>query len=472
MGNKGKEDYLDTLKGTILDDDVRGYAGMTSRNLSETLYKANVLPGNIVEKKDLFTPVFMSHELVPIKKAVNTLRVLEYYLWAYDHELSKEDKLKAEKNCRTLLLLLSGVAEGTYKLDSINGRMNLRFNSSYGYTKKYSYGRLYPVAVSVSQISREFRYYLFKDLYSDVDIVNAHPSILYDYAVAKNIYVPALSELVNQRTSFYEKVSKDYSNSSNVNPKRLTLIAMNISKTDFRSKSLNNLNSDIQAVREKLYEEFYVNDSDFRSAIDFRCEDNCSKNDILTKTQSLFCFDNETKHIMSFRDFYLSNIPTELHEHTSFVPFFDGLYIYSDSISYLNVSNMTSVIKKADLGSIIEKYNKDNVIKFKQKPIEMEDTLIPQPIFDKIQSAINVVEAMDYKNILHEFKALDLSDDLIHYLENVLSSYPLKDRKEKPKKPSIKMTFDYDALTHLQEEVKNMYHKLIHRLINRDAKHY
>jgi hypothetical protein len=454
--NKSTDSYLDILKEVVLDADVRTYAGIASHNLSETLYKSNVLPGNIIESNDSFTPVFMSYELLPVKKAINIRRIVDYYLWAYDEKLTESEKMKGRKNCKTLLLLLSGISEGTYKIEFINTKLHLKSNSSYGYTKKYSYGRLYPIKASISHLSREFRYYLFKGLYNDVDIINAHPSILYNYAVYRDIPMRSLSTLVNNRELFYAKIKTHYGDYSKIDPKKLALIALNTYKTDFKSDLLNNLTRDLNEIREKLYEEFYLNDSEFRSAIDLRCNLNTSKKDILTKTQSLFCFNRETECVMSFKDFYLNNIHTELRESTSFVPFYDGMYIYSDSISYLNVKNMCIETVKTDLDDIIDKYNSNNTIKFKHKHIEMEDELIPHAIFNEIKFAINLVENMNYQEILHEFNLLGLGHELINPLRDILNS-----------SNKLEIDFDYKQLTYLQDKVRIMYHKLIHSLIMR-----
>lgn len=454
--NKNTDNYLDILKEVVLDDDVRNYAGISSHNLSETLYKANVLPGNIIESNDSFTPVFMSYELLPVKKAINTRRIIDYYLWSYDKKLTEADKIKGRKNSKTLLLLLSGISEGTYKLEFINTKLHLKSNSSYGYTKKYSYGRLYPIKSSISHLSREFRYYLFKGLYKDVDIINAHPSMLHQYAIDNNISMRSLSLLVNNRDLFYEKVKTHYGDYSKVDPKKLALITINTNRTDFKSHLLNDLTYDLNLIREKLYEEFYLNNSEFRSAIDLRCGTNASKTDIITKTQSLFCFNRETECVMSFRDFYLNNIPAELRENTSFIPFYDGMYIHTDSISSLNLRNMSTETIEADLQDIIDKYNITTSIKFKHKVIEMEDKLIPNKDFNEIQVAIDTVESMNYQEILNEFNSLGLDNKFISPLRDILNSYG-----------QHKINFDYKQLTNLQDQVKTMYNKLIHSLIIR-----
>jgi hypothetical protein len=106
---------------------------------------------------------------------------------------------------------------------------------------------------SVSHLSREFRYYLFKDLYSDVDIINAHPSILFDYEISRNITLSSLGELVNEREMFYTKIKKHYGDSDLISPKKFALICLNMNKTDFKSDALNDLTNDLNKIRDQLY---------------------------------------------------------------------------------------------------------------------------------------------------------------------------------------------------------------------------
>lgn len=445
----------DIFMESVLVDDVRAYAGMSSDTLSETLYKSNVLPGHITATNESFTPVFSSYELLDIKRAVRICHTIDYYLWAFDHKLPESAKIKGRKNSKTLKLLLSGIHEGSYKIEFINQKMYLKSNSSYGYTKKYSYGRLYPIKLSISHISREFRYYLFKNLYNDVDIINAHPTILYDYATTRNIALNSLGELVNNREIFYEKVLQEYSDYK-VTPKKLALIALNMNKTNFRSNLLNDLTRDLNHIRDQLYEEFYLNDSKFRSAIDIRCEENPSEQDIRMKTQSLFCFNKETECLLSFKSFYLENIDAELRDNSSFIPFFDGMYIYTDTITSLDVYNMQSTHIQADLEKIISMYNSTNTIQFKSKPIEMEDTLISRDIFNKIQHSIDLVERLSYKEVINELKSLNVDDKLIKPLINILDSQP----KE--------FSFNYNQLTEIQFKVKALYNELIHGFMTKN----
>ena len=57
----------------------------------------------------------------------------------------------------------------------------------YGYPSKYNVSKIYPVCFcnnsSIVFLSRQIRYFLYKD----IDLVNAHPTILYDFALNNHL---------------------------------------------------------------------------------------------------------------------------------------------------------------------------------------------------------------------------------------------------------------------------------------------
>jgi hypothetical protein len=142
-------------------------------------------------------------------------------------------------------------------------------------------------------------------------------------------------------------------------------------------------------------------------------------------------------------------------------------------MSSLDVSNMTTKQIRADLEDIISKYNSINTIQFKHKSIEMEDTLIPRDIYNQIQHAIDLVERMSYKEILDEFKTLEVQDTLIKPLIEIIESNPLEETKKSKTKRSKKsehseIAFNYDQVAFLQGKVKILYNELIRSLITRN----
>lgn len=451
------KDYndLNNLNEIILNDDIMSYAFESSHSLSETYYKINILSDKILEKEeDNFSTKYISYELLPVIKSARLIKIIDFYIYENESKLTNFELAKYRKNVKILTLLLSSISEGSYTFEYIKGVVYLKSNSVYGYTKKYDYGRLYPKYVSINQLSREFRYYLFGNIYNDIDIVNAHPTILYNFAQEQNLHTPTLQLLVEDRDYFYEQIIKDYS--YDIDPKKLVLISINMNKVNFTSLKLNSLVYDLRKIRESLYN-LYENDENYRSAIDFRCDNNTTTDMKISKIQSLFCFNKETEHIMSFINFYKNKIPFELKEVNSFVPFFDGLYIFSNSLVRLNTSNMHIEKIKVDLDNIMKEYNETNKIKFVKKNIQPIYKLISLEDFNRIESAICGIENMSYDEIKKEIGELNISHEIISCIQTVL------------KESECKVDFTYEQLNTVQCVYKKMYNKLIKHKINKNT---
>lgn len=74
-----------------------------------------------------------------------------------------------------------------------------RFINVYGYRSDECKGRLYGYRNTMTLLSRQCRYYLFKGLYIDFDLKNAHPTILFSYASSHNLPVQCLKQYVENR---------------------------------------------------------------------------------------------------------------------------------------------------------------------------------------------------------------------------------------------------------------------------------
>ena len=77
------------------------------------------------------------------------------------------------------------------------------------YFSTVKYGRVYPKACeSLGQMRRPIRHFLCKDLYYDVDIINAHPTILLNLCEAWEIPCDMLRQYVEDRDSIIEIMKK------------------------------------------------------------------------------------------------------------------------------------------------------------------------------------------------------------------------------------------------------------------------
>lgn len=80
---------------------------------------------------------------------------------------------------------------------------------NYGFSKTLEEGRMFAYkCISLQGIPRRIRHSIAKDIYYDLDMKNAHPTILSHYCHLKKISCPLLDEYVNDRDTFFDKLIK------------------------------------------------------------------------------------------------------------------------------------------------------------------------------------------------------------------------------------------------------------------------
>jgi hypothetical protein len=94
------------------------------------------------------------------------------------------------------------------------------------YEQKNGTGRWYAKGVSMQNMPREIRHTIAKDLYTDVDMVNAHPVILEHLCNVFNLAIPALRNYNKNRGELLGDLTIQ-TNISNSYAKRLILILIN-----------------------------------------------------------------------------------------------------------------------------------------------------------------------------------------------------------------------------------------------------
>lgn len=268
-------------------------------------------------------------------------------------------------------------------------------------------GRLYNFD-SINTLPREIRYYLFKDTYIDIDIANAHPSLLYLYSKEHHISLNgSLKSYIENRHS----VMLDIQQESGMD---LALVKRNVLKLLNKtweneplkpSKTLTGLDNDFQTVRGHLWNSYCKGELDnYKSPIhksvekkrkvytqdDGRINEQKLLNLKKVSLQSFYCQTQESVHLiklvdflkhkytfylkkeskLKFTDYYpYTNKKVELGaEHTLFViPFFNGLYLSSPCKEFMR-----------ELSSLIDEYNKQGSgVVFVQKDIEERKVYIP-----------------------------------------------------------------------------------------------
>ena len=116
-------------------------------------------------------------------------------------------------------------------------------------------GRLYNFN-SINTLPREIRHFLFKDIYVDLDIANAHPSILYLYSKKHDLLLNgSLKRYIKNRHSVMLDVQQELDmDLTSVKKTILTLLNKTWeNKTFNRSKTLTELDRDFQMIRNHLW---------------------------------------------------------------------------------------------------------------------------------------------------------------------------------------------------------------------------
>jgi len=259
----------------------------------------------------------------------------------------------------------------------------------YGFRNNQKVGRIQPVQTSVPYFSKQIRNYLFGKTYLDVDLINSHPTILYDYAIKNGIPVNFLKSLVKERDAVFKQIC----NSSNLNldqVKQSFLILINLTDST-KNKGYNftefhlGLYEEIVKIREHMFHNF--ENSQYHNIFDY-----CNKlgksslEQIKLSYQTFYCFTKESELLLSLKSFF-ENSKQNNYDFLSFIPFFDGAYI--------NYFPWPANKNKDFLARLLNEFN------LKNSPFRFIIKDIPDKSFLKDK------DLMDYTNIYLFLKQLD-----------------------------------------------------------------
>ena len=86
-----------------------------------------------------------------------------------------------------------------------NGSVKIKYKQN-----SYGYGRLYAIAgLGLQSFWRPIRHTLCGEYYYDIDMVNAQPTILYQFCLSKSIDTPKLKFYVENRTTVIESLKSN-----------------------------------------------------------------------------------------------------------------------------------------------------------------------------------------------------------------------------------------------------------------------
>lgn len=309
-------------------------------------------------KKILHPPTFYTKESIEISR----LLVLRDILEDLHEDPLNRDLEKVSRRLRLVYDILATEEVG------FEGRY-LERSVEYGFLYPNKVGRIYSLRSSIPQLPKDLRYFLFQGNYKDFDLVNSHPTFLYEFvSMHTDLKLSSLEELVLNRQKVMDRVLAELGPKTNA--KKSILIAF-YSDTGYNtlSKSLKELHSELIVVRKALRE--YCHENNLFSTENMRD----------TRVQSFFGMTRESELLLDLRSFLIKKIghtAADLH----FIPFFDGAYVKHSDFE---------TDKK--LRTYVEDFNKlQKFSKFIEKPIS----------YNKEDALVTEEDVTSYEN-LHKF---------------------------------------------------------------------
>jgi len=256
-------------------------------------------------------------------------------------------------------------------------------------------------SLSLQSLPRQIRHTIAKEFYYDIDVVNCHPVILYQYCNKNKIYCPELKEYIDNRDIILNQIQLS-DNLTKSEAKRIILKIINGGEyKNSKSLYIHRFKEEIKTIHDSICK---ISENEKYLKIK-------KKNDynINGKTVNLLLTDIENNILNSMID----NLKNNKIIDKNVVLVFDGLMILKN-----DVENIEELLLK------LEKYIFDNTkynIKLLNKEMD-EDVIIPDDYEyeapDKINNVIIAMsdnEAADILlNILNEKYKLCICDNVVY----------------------------------------------------------
>jgi|JFJP01.1.fsa_nt_gi hypothetical protein len=410
---------------------------------------------------------FSTFEIFEKKKLLTLYNYLSMELYNFEDESNLD---WFYKNSLFLFQILNYNVNKYYFLDD-----KFLYRKVFYKPEEDTMGRLYAETVSIQFLPREIRYYLFENIYQDFDMVNAQFANLYMLSKIINVKIPNIIFYIENRDEILQEKSLRDKTDLEIAKKRLIIAANSsdlrqISKLGFFA---NKIFEDVLIIREKLYDIFKKKDKKSLSYITvfegFGSNFIKNKNDfkkLIISLQSNICRNIERNLLLNLYSFIQEKIDDDVQKmnnninwpffieetsnntiydnifsknnNMSFVPFFDGAYIYAkdavinkrlesyvnDFNNYLN-SNKIRFKKK----SLITEFNHINI--YKLKKYELIDEMLKNLSFNeltKLLKEINITPIeINLNNMELVFKDYKLKDyKILDRFNDSLESYTYK----------------------------------------------
>jgi hypothetical protein len=423
-----------------------------------------------------FKLAFTATEVLPTKKTLAMfhylqdllLNIEEHNAADFDEKRMKDyESLKGQ--FRVLNHMLNG--EGCF-IQKVEPERFCRF-MDYGYNNEESIGRLYSLYPSIPLLQKQIRYPLFKDIYKDIDLVNAHPSIMLDFALKNYVKCDILKNLVDHREEFLlNEVSTDYDEA-----KKLILVMLNMEESAFhhRSKVIQELFNEIVVIRGEIFKQYYtVDDSAIRTYLfskkDFFKESSVPA--LKVSVQSHYCMTVESDLVLNLKDSLIQELAPSTHDF-SFVPFFDGAYVRcSDLSKHRTIEEFVSMFNKTIL---------PYPFSFKIKDITPSWDSLNEEVFGRyvtLTTALNKKKNSDFMHNLvssGKISHFAVSKSTADLMQSITNSKKLISDKKKSKStgsPKRKPSKEFVLTPQLTEQLKKeflLYIKAVRELLLNEA---
>lgn len=289
---------------------------------------------------------FTTLEKYPIDKLMTLCDYLTDL--SVDHPLREGDLLFNNKEnsslssrIHTQLKVLERILNLPDNVPQIVNDRELIIINAYGYRSDHCKGRMYGYRNTMTLISRQCRYYLFNSMYMDLDLKNAHPTMLYAYAVENNIETKILERYVHDREGFLKEVmEKD--KLTRAEAKTAVLRCLNLVTDKSLPDTLKPLHRDILPIREHLY------NSNIKSQVTPLGEYTMTRESFKGKDvarqkislQAQYCASEESESLKVLYEVCLHkgrlDREASLHKASDsicFIPFFDGAYVHFEGLT-------------------------------------------------------------------------------------------------------------------------------------------
>jgi hypothetical protein len=304
MTTKEKNNYKDRA----FDFGKTKISNRLERDLSEEIYSDYITKGvfdhrkYLEIKRECYFSAIESVETYPLIKLI----ALKQYL--KDLTLSTDNKgvlLSLKTYSRHINHLMNINMLGAFHIEKGMYKRVM----SYGYLHHNKVGRIYASITSLPSFPREIRSLLFQDYYINVDLVNAHFSILHNFAEKNFLSSDTLKQYLTDRQKILEYLCMELKLKDIGNAKKQITQLINLKNYKGSNVFLKKLFEEISLIREKIYESFFLERPDFGleclNSEKFQAKTLEEKKVTL---QVIYCQTRESEILLELRDFLVEKI--------------------------------------------------------------------------------------------------------------------------------------------------------------------